>query len=202
MPLRLVAFDLDGTLLRGRTVCEGIAARLGHLERMQELERNRERCQIEAAREEMLSWYELHSHSALCADLPGVEIAPGADQAFAFLRARGVRTAIVSITWSFAVAHFARRFGADAFVGTNIDGGRIVHFWPEDKPRWLAAHCASLGWSLADVGAVGDSLGDMPMLDAVGHAVFVGRELPRGCVGIRHAPLADMRLVAEMLVNP
>jgi len=36
--VRLVAFDLDGTLLHGDTVCEAIARRLGQLKRMQELE--------------------------------------------------------------------------------------------------------------------------------------------------------------------
>jgi len=35
---RLVAFDLDGTLLRGDTVCEALARRMGHFERMRELE--------------------------------------------------------------------------------------------------------------------------------------------------------------------
>ena len=34
-PIRLAAFDLDGTLLRGETVCEAIARPLGRLERMQ-----------------------------------------------------------------------------------------------------------------------------------------------------------------------
>jgi phosphoserine phosphatase len=201
MSLRLVAFDLDGTLLRGRTVCEGIAARLGRLARMQELERLRERRDIEAARAEMLSWYAPHSHAELCAELPGVTIAPGADAAFSFLRAHGVKTAIVSITWSFAVAHFARRFGADAFVGTEIDGDRIVHFWPEDKPTWLARHCAGLGLSLADAGAVGDSHGDVPLLASVKRAVCVGRELPAGCGAMTHAPLSDMRAVAELLMQ-
>ncbi len=36
--IRLVAFDLDGTLLRGDTVCEVLARRLGRLDRMRELE--------------------------------------------------------------------------------------------------------------------------------------------------------------------
>jgi phosphoserine phosphatase len=198
--VRLVAFDLDGTLLRGHTVCEGLAARLGRLERMRELERLHERRALEAARAEMLSWYPTDSLDALCAELPGVAIAPGADEAFALLRARGVATAIVSITWSFAVRHFARRFGADAFVGTHVDGGRIGHFWPEDKPRWLASECARRGWSLADVAAIGDSSGDAPMLRAVGRGVCVGRDPLPGCDGVEHAPLADLRIVTERLI--
>jgi hypothetical protein len=34
----LVVFDLDGTLLRGRTVCEVLAEPLGRLERMRDTE--------------------------------------------------------------------------------------------------------------------------------------------------------------------
>ncbi len=37
-PVSLVAFDLDGTLIRGDTVCQVIARRMGHLECMDELE--------------------------------------------------------------------------------------------------------------------------------------------------------------------
>jgi hypothetical protein len=37
-PHGLAVFDLDGTLLRGLTVCEVLAGPLGHLERMQQFE--------------------------------------------------------------------------------------------------------------------------------------------------------------------
>ncbi len=36
-PIKLVAFDLDGTLLRGSTVCQVLAGALGRAERMNEL---------------------------------------------------------------------------------------------------------------------------------------------------------------------
>ena len=39
MVLRLAAFDLDGTLLRGQTACEAISKGIGRIERMRELER-------------------------------------------------------------------------------------------------------------------------------------------------------------------
>ena len=35
---RLVTFDLDGTLVRGNSVCEVLAHKLGHLDRMRMLE--------------------------------------------------------------------------------------------------------------------------------------------------------------------
>jgi len=49
----LVVFDLDGTLLRGPTVCEVLAESLGRLERMRQLERFAGDQELRAAREEM-----------------------------------------------------------------------------------------------------------------------------------------------------
>ena len=50
---RLVVFDLDGTLLRPYTACEVLAQRLGHAERMAEIERISGKDEIVAARVEM-----------------------------------------------------------------------------------------------------------------------------------------------------
>ena len=60
MPTRseaLVAFDLGGTLLRGRTVCEVLAESLGRRERMQQLERVTSQADLLRSREEMAAWY-------------------------------------------------------------------------------------------------------------------------------------------------
>jgi phosphoserine phosphatase len=135
-------------------------------------------------------------------DLPGVVLAPGALDAFTALTARGVRTAIVSITWSFAVEAFARRLGANAWVGTGVtDTGCIDHFWPEDKPVWLRGHAAALGIALTDVAAVGDSTSDVPMLAAVGYPVFVGRDRPPAIAHAEHAPDGNLREVVERLLH-
>ncbi len=55
-PVALVVFDLDGTVLRGDTVCEAIAAHIGRLPRMRELERLPWSA-VYSARAEMESWY-------------------------------------------------------------------------------------------------------------------------------------------------
>jgi phosphoserine phosphatase len=164
--VRLAAFDLDGTLIRGPTICESLAEPL----------------------------------SAHCARLTGVAIAPGAHEAFELLGQRGIRTAIVSITWSFAVEWFARRFGADAWIGTGVQSGDIQHFWPSDKPVWLAQHAHALGIELSEVAAVGDSHGDVPMLAAVGHPFFVGADLPAEIAHAIHAPNADLREIAQRIL--
>lgn len=199
--VRLVAFDLDGTLIRGPTLCETLALRLGRLQRMKEIEQIRDLAQIRAARQEMLRWYGDGPLDALCADLADVEIAPGVAEAFMSLAQRGVPAVIVSITWSFAVGSFARRFGAAAWVGTNVTpAGEIEHFWPNDKPIWLARYAAQRGFDMADVAAVGDSPGDVPMLAAVGHPIFVGAELPGEIAHAVHAPNPDMRDIADFIL--
>ena len=196
--VRLVAFDLDGTLVRGPTICESLAEPLGKLSRMREFEQLRDLAQIRTARQEMLGWYGDAPH-ALYEKL-SLELAPGAAEAFELLAQRGVQTAIVSITWSFAVERLARRLGADAWVGTDAHFGEIRHFWPNDKPVWLARHASALGIEMSQVAAVGDSHGDVPMLAAVGHPFFVGADLPREIAHAVHAPHADMREIAQLIL--
>src|SRR6266567_6787443 len=119
-PIGLAAFDLDGTLLRGQTVCEAIALQLGHSGRMRELESLTEPDDIRAAREEMVEWYRLVPVSELHAALGSLQFAPGALEGFRLLKEHRISTAIVSITWEFAVEWFARQFDADYFVGTKL----------------------------------------------------------------------------------
>jgi HAD superfamily phosphoserine phosphatase-like hydrolase len=196
--VRLVAFDLDGTLVRGPTICESLAEPLGKLSRMREFEQLCDLAQLRTARQEMLGWYG-DAPQALY-DKLSLELAPGAAEAFELLAQRRVQTAIVSITWSFAVERLARRLGADAWVGTDARCGEIQHFWPQDKPVWLARHASTLGIKMSQVAAVGDSHGDVPMLAAVGHPFFVGADLPREIAHAVHAPNADMREIARLIL--
>jgi phosphoserine phosphatase len=132
----LVVFDLDGTLLRGLTVCEVLARPLGQGQRMQELERFRSREELQAAREEMAGWYRSASAGNLLRWLEGARFAEGAQNGVSLLRAHGVAVGIASITWSFAVEHFAGGLGVEYWLGTELqDSGEITHVWPEDNGR-------------------------------------------------------------------
>ena len=201
-PVRLVAFDLDGTLLRGPTICEVLAAKFGVQDRMREFEQMRDIADIRAARQEMLTWYGDSPLEELCTELTRVELAPGALEAFPLLATRGVHAVIISVTWAFAVEWFARRFGAQAWVGTTVTGTRSIgHFWPSDKPIWLSRYLRNLGIEPAEVAAVGDSYGDVPMLSSVAHPVYVGAQLPTEISHAMHRPHADMREVAEEILG-
>ena len=203
--MRLAAFDLDGTLLRGQTACEAIANGIGHIGRMRELEQL-ESDQIEeitTAREEMAEWYSSFTFGELCRHLTAIRIAPGVDEGFALLREHGFRIALVSLAWEFAVEWFADRLGADYSVGTGLSAdGLINHFWPKDKELWLAGLADTLGVEMKDVAAVGDSSGDIPMLLSVGHRYWVGQTTPRQLDGkVIHEPTGDVRLLAHRIVE-
>lgn len=200
-PIELAAFDLDGTLLRGDTVCEAISRQLGRYERMRELEQVSTRAELLDSREEMAGWYEPYSITELSEPFPEMDLAPGARTAFELLRDRGVTTAIVSLTWDFAVQHFAEELGADHSVGTTLHpDGDITHFLPEDKPVWVRELAQEVGVAMDQVVSVGDTSSDAHMLEATGHAYFVGSEFPENLDGVLHVPDADFyELVEDVL---
>ena len=172
IPIKLAAFDLDGTLLHGDTVFEALARPLGRLDLVREFDRLRvtDIDEIKAAREKVAGWYEASTLPELHSSLASMRLAPGAHKGLSLLKRHGFKIAIISITLEFAVEWFAHQFGADYFVGTRLSpDGDITGFWPSDKPMWLQKLAARLGVPMGQVVAVGDSSGDLDMLRAVGH---------------------------------
>ena len=198
----LVAFDLDGTLLRGKTVCEAIAQQLGHLDRMREFEGLTQLEDIKASREEMAGWYSPFTSSEICSSLTSLQPAPGVSEGFQLLKQCGVKIAIISITWEFAVEWFANRLGADYYVGTRLSpAGQITHFWPIDKPLWLARLTQQMGLRPDNVAAIGDSTSDMYMLRSVGYPFFVGQNKPHELENIFHYPTGDIHKIAQKIIS-
>jgi phosphoserine phosphatase len=198
MAVDFAIFDLDGTLLRGPTVCEVLAGPLGRTDEMRAIEMITDRAEMEAARHTMADWYNRVERDVLVGYLDGAELAPGAMEGCQRLRAGGVRIAIASITWDVAVAHFATLFGAQAWIGTiHRDDGTIRHCWAETKAEWICG----LG-DPARMAAVGDTRRDVPMLQIVGLPIFVGETLPEGAPAeTRHMPAADIREVADVILG-
>ena len=198
----LAAFDLDGTLLRGETVCEAIARQMGHLERMRELEGLRDQAEILAGRAELARYYRTVTVAELQSYLAVLRLAPGVEAGFRLLRHQGLKIALVSITWEFAVAWFARTLGADYYLGTGLSpDGHITHVWPADKARWVTALAGTLGLPLEAVAAVGDSWGDADMLRVVGRPFFVGVTRPAELEQVPHYPHSDMYAIAQRIVE-
>jgi phosphoserine phosphatase len=203
--LGLAVFDLDGTLLRGPTVCEVLAQALGRFSHMRQLEAliaGLSDVDIAAAREEMVRWYRETPLTDLTSHLGSVTLAPRAAEGITLLQRHSIAVAIASITWEFAVAWFARQLHVEYYVGTCLaPDGAIRHFWPRDKVTWIHGLRATLRIPASHVAAVGDSGGDIEMLRAVRHPVFVGATLPDGLPKVTHLPEADIVMVAQWIIQ-
>ena len=201
MAIGLVAFDLDGTLVRDKTCVEAIASAIGREKECAAFERLRMRdiAGVTAAREAMAEWYRDYSDEELVAGLPDLALAPGTEEAFALLREQGVATAIVSITWGLAVDWFATRLGADHALGTRLTSAGIEHVWPAHKGPWLVDLRGHLGLALHEVAAVGDSDGDTELLEAAGLRFFVGDRAP-AIPGLIHLQRANLLGIAHRIV--
>jgi HAD superfamily phosphoserine phosphatase-like hydrolase len=202
-PPALVAFDVDGTLLRGETVCECIGRGIGRVDEMKAFERLKSRSEIAAARRTMLERYVPHGRDALLAHMRTAKLAPGTKAGFACLRKNGIRTALVSITWHFAVAWLAAELGADYSLGTGwSETNEVIDVWPDDKATWLAALMRELDISPETLIAVGDSAGDIPMLKLAGRGYFLGPTMPEPLAHIRHRPAADIATLVDDMIGP
>jgi HAD superfamily phosphoserine phosphatase-like hydrolase len=200
--IKLVAFDVDGTLLRGPTICECIAAGIGRSDEMRAIERLTSAKDIAAARAEMVSWYQCLDRATLLRFVESVTFAPGAREGVAALKRAGIHIALVSITWRFAVDWVASELGADFAIGSDWhEDGTIVHFWPDDKATWLTQCAARLGLTPAQFAVVGDSAGDMPMLRLARIGYFVGGERQDLPAHVRHWPGADIREIVRDILT-
>lgn len=199
--IRLVAFDLDGTLLRGDSVCMGIARGIGRLERMQEMENGHELADRFSDAAEMASWYLPLGRKRVESELANLTIAPGADEGCRLLTDAGVVIVVVSVTWLFAVERFAKRFGASDWAATPMDWatGNFDDFGPENKGPWLEAKIGELGLNPEQVVAVGDSPNDQGMFDIAGTSFCVAPD----CTGTNntlHRPQANIKDLAEEIL--
>ncbi len=202
MAIRLVAFDLDGTLIRGRNslaVIGGALHRPEWEERMEILNMRGET--PEKMKERVAPWMEF-SRGELCRQLTHARLAPGVDEAFHLLHERHVTTVIVSISWDFMVEWLAKRFGAAHWAAVGLDDdGTVTPFWPEDKGPWLERLMATLHVARHEVAAVGDSPRDASLFRVAGHSFYVGPEEPEGLDGIRHYPDGNIAAVARAILS-
>lgn len=196
----LVAFDLDGTLTRGPSCLESIAAANGFAERMAVWETSRTEAEIRAARTGVWPILTGLAPDRITGPLGDIPLAPGVFEGLAALRAAGVPVVIVSLTFTLTVSWFAERFGVVDFIGTRPHGRGFRHVFPWTKPVLLAEFAARRGIAMADVAAVGDSRGDVPMLRAVGRSVFVGPTLPEDLTPTWHLPDASIATITSLLL--
>ncbi|MEV0129301.1 HAD-IB family phosphatase [Dactylosporangium sp. NPDC050688] len=201
MTVRLVAFDLDGTLTRGPTCLEATAARHGFAEQMAVWEQARGEAAIIEVRAAVWALLRDWPPERLAAPLAGIPLAPGAAEGITALRDAGLDVVIVSLAFAQHAAYFAAQLGVATVIATDVlTGGGFRHVFPSTKPTLLAAYAAEHGWTLEQVAAVGDSHGDVPMLRACGTSVFVGPALPDDLTPTLHLPAAPIDEVARRIL--
>jgi phosphoserine phosphatase len=177
---RVVAFDLDGTLLRGSTVAICLARRSGREEELRELEARFvggeiSNSEIADASARWLTGYSVEElEHALWTETWIAGIAETVDA----VHATGAEAVVATITWRAAAEAVARRFGFDAACGTRMDAeaghltGKVSAYFDEtDKAVFVEEHCRERGVAMADVAAVGDSRSDIPLFGRVGLAI-------------------------------
>jgi phosphoserine phosphatase len=198
----IVVFDLDGTLLRGETVCELLARPLGRIDQMHEFERLQSEAEIADARTQMIAWYEDHTREILCGYLRSASWAPGARRAVRDLQEANILVAIASITWRFAVEWFANQLDISHHLGTDVTShGEITHVWGRDKAQWLEALASRYKIPRHRIAAVGDSSGDADMLQAAHLRFFVGAAPGPEIPSLVHIPNADLSLIASRILD-
>lgn len=200
--VRLVAFDLDGTLTRGQTCMEAIADAFGFAAQMAVWERTRTEQELTAARLGMWEYLQHLSPEDMDAVLADIPLAPGALEGITALRTAGIGTIIASLALASHVAYFAGRLGVDAHFGTEPDGnGGYRHVFPATKPTLLAEYANALDVSPEQIAAVGDTPGDVPMLRTARVSIYVGITLPDGFTPTWHLPAASIDEIARLILD-
>lgn len=198
----LVVFDLDGTLLREQTVCELLAASLGHNQEMQQFEQLSLESDIIDARATMASWYVNSSQAELYSYLERATLAPNALAAIQRLQAHNIEVAIASITWKFAVAWFATRLNIHHHLATELlPSGEILHVWGRDKATWMQQLAMQYNIPSMRIAAIGDSSGDYDMLSAAHLGFFVGKDAPSNAKSVIHLPNADIQTIVDHILT-
>jgi phosphoserine phosphatase len=210
--IRLVAFDLDGTLSPGLTVVGRLAQGIGKLPDMNALEARLARGEItrDVLAEAAAGHLRGMSVAGAAALLDPWALMPGAEETVVRLRTQGIAVLLVTLTWRFAAGLIGRRLALDGWSGSEpeLDGdglctGKIRHLFTEpDKRHFIEAHAADLGIAMSQVVAVGDSAGDIPMFQAAGRSIALNAS-PAAREAATHALDApDLRDILPLLGLP
>src|SRR5260370_14882959 len=178
-PLRVVAFDLDGTLLPGTTISLFLAGKLGHVTVLEALERRFRLGEISNSviADASAAWFSGMRRSDVWGLLEDARWIAGIGPTVTALRAHGLHITVATITWRFAAEMLQQRYQLDAVSGTEmaeVDGrltGVVSRYFDEqDKLAFVETFCADRGLSLAQCAAAGDLRPHVPLLPLAGLA--------------------------------
>jgi phosphoserine phosphatase len=176
----VVAFDLDGTLLRGTSVSLLLAQWLGQAEEIAELERAFHAHEISnsVVADTSARWLAGQRMADICSVLAEGAWIDGMTETFQALATAGAKLLLSTVTWRFAAEMLQDRYGFAAVSGTEMHvsngvlSGIVTRYFDEhDKVRFVEEWCACNGYSMSQVAAVGDSRSDVPLFERAGVSV-------------------------------
>jgi phosphoserine phosphatase len=180
--IRMVSFDMDGTLIRGTTASLFMAERLGNLAAVQGLERGFDAGEITAAD---FADAVVHTHAGLrLAEVQRhfeqLPLIPGIAETIAALKQQGVICLIATVSYSCYARVIAERFGFDDHCGAvmhETDGrltGRMARYIDaHGKRAYVESMAQRHDLPMQAVAHVGDSVSDLPTFAAVGKAIAI-----------------------------
>ena len=176
-PIRRVAFDLDGTLIRDELMVL-LAGQVGRGEEMQQLT-EAAMCGARPFRESFVARSQLLlglSEAELLRPLAQLSFAPDVAELIAVLQQRGLELCLITGAYEPLAAALGARLGIPLGCASalRMEGGRLAGLVEEaivdaeTKARYLQAWA---GHELAATLALGDGANDIHMLSTAGHAL-------------------------------
>ena len=175
--VRLVAFDMDSTLIQAECIDE-LAKRAGVGERVAAVTQAAMRGELDFAGSlrERVTLLEGLDESVLAEVYEAIQLTPGAEALCQGLKRRGVVLAICSGGFTYFADRFASRLGVDHVCANRLeieDGrltGRVLDpiVDADAKANRLVELCDLYGILLDETAAIGDGANDLKMLKAAG----------------------------------
>ncbi|HEY5728810.1 MAG TPA: phosphoserine phosphatase SerB [Anaerolineales bacterium] len=174
---RLVAFDMDSTLIQAEVIDE-LAKRAGVGEQVAQITERamRGKMDFEAGLRQRVALLKGMPESVLAEVAATLTLTDGMERLMSTLKKLGYKTAILSGGFMYVGRALQRRFGFDYVYANDLEienglvSGNIVGeiVDGERKASLLASIAAHEGFSLEQTIAVGDGANDLPMLSIAG----------------------------------
>ncbi|MGC4998407.1 HAD family hydrolase [Streptomyces sp. DT195] len=204
----VVAFDLDGTLLRDTTTSLVLAEAMGHRPAVEELERLYSAYEIDnyefAAREASL--FTGTSPEQIRAHLRGAPWIGGVTETLKALTEAGCTLLLATLAWRFAAQEIEHRpwFADVSGAGMDLEDGLLTgrvaqHIDENAKFAFVESWCRMHDVELSQVAAIGDSRSDVPLFKAAGRAIALNATQDARDVADHTLDTADLRDVLPLL---
>lgn len=204
--VKVVAIDLDGTLLPETSVSLELARWTGHADLLHDLERQYARGEISNKQiaDETVRYLAGKRLGEVDEILDRVPTLQNIALVVARISTLGHHCVLASVTWHFAVGFYARKFGFPVFSGTKAEvregvlSGYVTEYFDEnDKADFVRRHCDSLGIPMTRCMAIGDSRSDLPLFRLAGSSIAVNSRSDELGQIAKHSVTADD--LAELL---